>query len=219
MPETAKSAMNPLVLLGETRSLRNIELLRSKGWGRMFVVNRPTPYEGEPWGFDNGAFVCWQKQVPWDARDFQRRLDDAIVLPRPYIAVTPDIVAGGLHSLDFSLRWLPNLPKSWPWYLAVQDDMAVEDIRSVVGRFHGIFLGGSNKFKATAYRWRTLAHSLGLKFHYGRAGTPKKMRSAYKVKADSLDSAFPLWSNERLASFTAAWDCLQTQHVFKGFYS
>jgi hypothetical protein len=87
MPETAKSAMNPLVLLGETRSRRNIELLRSKGWGRMFVVNRPTPYEGEP------------------------------------------------------------------------------------------------------------------------------------LKADSLDSAFPLWSNERLASFTAAWDCLQTQHVFKGFYS
>lgn len=214
--------MKPLVLLGETRSRRNIELLRSKGWGRMFVVNRPTPYEGEPWGFDNGAFVCWQKQVPWDAREFEQRLDRTVHLPKPHIAITPDIVAGGLDSLDFSLRWIARLREthtSWPWYLAVQDGMTLNDVKPHMNMFSGIFLGGSDKFKSQAWRWRTLAHQYGKPFHYGRCGTPDKVRSAYKVKADSLDSAFPLWSNERMATFTAAWDCLGMQHVLEGFYS
>src|SRR5580765_7337045 len=206
-----------LVLLGETRSFRNIEILKQMRWGRMFVVANPTPYPFEPWGFDNGAFVAWKNARPCPAEEFERRLDVALRCQYdPVLAVTPDIVAGGLHSLEFSCNWRMKLPSSWPWYLAVQDGMTSRDVADVMHLFSGVFLGGSDKFKNTAQMWSDLAHSLQKKFHYGRAGTIPKLRHAYRVEADSCDSAFPLWTKERMNLFIKKFTGLDDQLCLHG---
>lgn len=135
------------VLFGDTRSEKFLSVIREQGWGRMCVDHHPKPYPDEPWGFDNGAFVAWKKGLAFPADTFKRRLDIALNrvhhgAPTPYMAVVPDIVAGGLQSLEFSLAWREELPQGWPWYLAVQDGMTPDDVRQEIGVFQGIFLGG-----------------------------------------------------------------------------
>lgn len=195
----------PTVLLGETRSSHILADLRDLGWGRMFTERPPTPYEGEPWGFDNGAWVAYVRGEDFPADTFLRRLEIAQAAGRPLLAVCPDIVGGGLRSMDFSLQWLDRLPQDWPWYLAVQDGTGVDDAAFLTDRFSGIFLGGTTAYKSTARAWATFAHGNGLRFHYGRAGTPAKLLHALEVGADSLDSAFPLWTRERFEWFAQVW--------------
>lgn len=205
-----------MVLVGETRSSTNIEHLKRLGWGRMWTERTPSLFEGERWGFDNGAFVAWKRKESFPVDAFQRRLDAAVSIGTPMLAVCPDIVANGCESLPFSLDWIGRLPSNWPWYLAVQDGMVCDEVQPHLKKFSGIFLGGSDKFKAQAYRWCKLAHSNGLKFHYGRAGTPRKLLSAFKVGADSVDSAFPLWTSERMKTFGSLWEGLDHQIPIEG---
>lgn len=201
------------ILLGETRSKRNLQMLQERGWGRMFAVNCPTPYPFEPHGFDNGAFGAWLRGLPFPTETFQRRLDKALtVASDPYLAVCPDIVGNGCESLQFSVNWVGRLP-CWPWYLAVQEGMAINEVEDVLHLFSGIFLGGAtDKFKATAYRWARLAHKHQKKFHYGRASTPRKLQHAYRVGSDSVDTSFPLWTNERMKLFGYMAANLGNQH-------
>lgn len=211
-------AVRPLVLVGETSSHKNVAALRRLGWGRMFVQKRPAPFPFERWGFDNGAFGAYLHGGGFPEREFLRRLETAeAVNSDPYLAVTPDIVAGGCTSLHFSTSWRLSgrLPDDWPWYLAVQDGMTIEDVRPHLHLYAGLFLGGSDRFKATAYRWARLAHSYQKRFHYGRASTPGKLLSAFRSGADSCDSAFPLWTAARLRVFSARWDGLLDQVVME----
>jgi hypothetical protein len=202
------------VLVGDTRSKRNLAVLREKRWGRLFASARPTPYPFEPWGFDNGAFVAWRRGESFPEGTFLKRLDVALrVNSDPIIAVCPDIVAGGMKSLEFSVRWLERLPCWWPWYLAVQDGMEQDAVVEVAHLFSGIFLGGTDKFKLTAYHWSRLAHFCDKKFHYGRAGTLKKLAHAYSIESDSCDSAFPLWTQERMDTFVSSYDNLGTEGI------
>lgn len=194
------------ILTGDTRSHTNVNLLMQHGWGRMYQESAPKPFPGEPWGFDNCAFLYYRRGTEFDADAYCRRLDLAMQVGTPYIAVVPDVVAGGTASLDFSWDWFGVkrvLPDNWPWYLAVQDGMSRRDVEGVIrGGWTGLFLGGTNRFKQqTAWMWRELAAEFGIKFHYGRAGTLKKVEHAKVIKADSLDSAFPLWTKERFARF------------------
>jgi hypothetical protein len=129
----------------------------------------------------------------------------ALAVGWPYLAVVPDVVAGGMESLEFSLRWMERLPK-WPWYLAVQDGMKPVDVARHLNGFAGIFLGGTDAFKGTAPAWRGLATENGIRFHYGRAGTPAKIEHAKEVGADSLDSAFPLWEIARFNRAVQIWE-------------
>lgn len=183
----------------------------------MFVVRRPSPFPFEAWGFDNGAFVAFCKGLPFPESDFMRRLEQAqSVNSDPYMAVCPDIVAGGCTSLQFSASWMLSrkLP-DWPWYLAVQDGMAVSDVEPYLHLYQGVFLGGTDKFKLQALRWCDLAHAHQLPFHYARAGTLRKMEHAFKVGADSLDSSFPLWSVERMKRFIWAVEGIGSQMEFQ----
>lgn len=201
------------ILIGDTRSRENIEVLQRRRWGRMFVAEKPTPTMYEPWGFDNLAFKSWQDAdfhcgltiddwcILWDAAHYEDRLQAAYEsVCDPYIAIVPDI-PGSPHSLEWSLSWMSDLPRDWPWYLAVQDGMTHQRVAEVAHLFQGLFLGGSDAFKLTAYGWAKLAHACGKKFHYGRAGTRRKVHHAHAVGADSLDSSYPLWTKPRFRQF------------------
>jgi hypothetical protein len=192
------------VFVGDTRSRELVARCRTFGWGRMFAESKPTPYEGERWGFDNGAFGAWLQARPFPAARFQTRLDMALQLDAPALAVLPDIVAGGLTSLEFSLGWLEKVPASWPWYLAIQDGMQPADLDGMLDPLAGLFLGGTTRFKSQAAIWADYAHAAGKKFHYARAGTPTRIEHAYLVRADSLDSCLPLWDEGKWLQFQRA---------------
>lgn len=192
----------PIVLVGECTG-RLVPELQRLGWGRMWMaVGRNIySYEGEPWGFDNCAYRHFLRGEDFDGEAYRRRLDKALAHPRrPYLAVVPDKVADP-HSLRFSVQWRAQLPNDMPWYLALQDGMLRSEVRPYLSRFAGLFLGGSDSFKARAREWCDYAHDHGLRFHYGRAGTPAKVEHAMEVGSDSLDSAFPMWTKERFRFF------------------
>ncbi len=195
----------PIVLLGEFTG-RRVQRLEALRWGRMWISRQPTPYDGEPWGVDNGAFRDYLRGVPFDAVRFLAQIERATRVGIPFLAVAPDIVAGGAASLAFSVEWLPRLPADWPWYLAVQDGVTPADVAPVLGRFSGLFLGGTREFKtATARTWCDMAHAAGRRFHYARVGTLDRLLHACGVGADSLDSAFPMWTDARWRTFERWW--------------
>ena len=204
MPETPRK---PHVLIAETTCFDYVERIQKLGWARMFCFRDPTIYQFEKFGLDNGAFDAWQHDTPWDSIAYEFRLRNCLDMGiTPYVAVTPDIVANGCESLQFSLAWIKNLPSGWPWYLAVQDGMRLVDVEEKLHLFSGIFLGGTDKFKLSAYKWCALAHKHQKKFHYGRAGTIRKLRHAIRIGADSLDSSFMLWTKARFGEFTMHWE-------------
>lgn len=199
------------VLLGDGCGKRLKRICEETGMGRMLCTNWPELYENEPWGFDNGAWGMQDHPGGFDEKKFTGRLEKALKRypHHPYLAVCPDIVAGGMRSLELSMKWRHQLP-DWPWYLAVQDGMEVAAVIDVLHNFDGIFLGGSDNYKKYAGYWCQLAHHVKKKFHYGRAGTINKLAHAIMVGADSLDSAFPLWTKDRLFAFIQA---LSQQHL------
>lgn len=189
------------ILIGEGPSRKIRTLAQRNGWGQMFVYKQPAPYEGEPWGFDNGAFLDWRNGKAFDELRYLKALERAVMAGTPYLAVCPDLVAQGQRSLDFSVDWMAHrsIPQSWPWYLALQDGMTRESILPLLGMFSGLFLGGTDNFKLRAESWCDFAHDHGKRFHYARAGTESKIKHAIRIGADSIDSAFPLWRFDRIS--------------------
>jgi hypothetical protein len=109
-----------------------------------------------------------------------------------------------MDSLEFSVEMREDLPDSIPWYLAVQDGMAVAAVSEQLasGKWAGLFLGGTDRFKAeTALAWALLAHRHKKRFHYGRASTLARIRACRYVRADSFDSTIGLWTRERFAKY------------------
>src|SRR5206468_273416 len=77
--------------------------------------------------------------------------------------VAPDVVAAGLDSLRLTEAWLPRLEGVGQRRLvAVQDGMAVGDVRGLLGPAVGVFVGGTVPWKlATMRAWGRLARERG----------------------------------------------------------
>ena len=117
MPTGYSSNWNAvIVMLGEFTG-KNEPRIRDLGWGRMWLAmgRRIYTYPGEPWGFDNGAFRHWVAGETFDADAYAKRLDEARAVGDPYLAVLPDLVAGGKASLAMSWDWLQReTDPTWP---------------------------------------------------------------------------------------------------------
>jgi hypothetical protein len=185
-------------MVGSTRSHKLVARIRELGWGRVFC-GKPTPYPGEPWVLDNGAFAAWKNGRPFDAAAFAERAHKWAPLA-PLFGVLPDVVGGGMASLKLSFEWLPRLP-SVPWYLAVQDGMTPAEVGPCLDGVAGLFLGGTNEFKGTCFAWAKLAHERGLNFHYARVSRRESLWRARECGADSCDSTQPLWSQDHWRRF------------------
>jgi len=143
--------------------------------------------EGVPYFLDNGAFSAWKNQRPFPEKKFlslMRRY------PKYDFIVVPDIVAGGVESLKFSLGWLDRIMR--PRYLAVQDGMLINDIVYYLEEFDGVFVGGTLPWKMeTARSWADTAHLHGLKCHVGRIGTWEGLLTMHHYGVDSIDTTSP----------------------------
>jgi hypothetical protein len=119
--------------------------------------------------------------------------------------VCPDLPTSP-GSLDFSLSWMERLPTCLPWYLSLQDGMSLERVDAEVGRFSGLFIGGSDDYKMTAWFWVGRAREQGIPCHYARASTARKRSHAMRCGCDSFDTSFPLWTASRFALFLREHD-------------
>ncbi len=163
-------------------SENNVGLLQSGHW------RDPTRWPF--YAIDNGAYGYYVRGERWDPRQFLNMVYHALeIKEKPMFVVCPDIVAGGLSSLKFSIDWLNVLPPELPYYLAVQDGMEIGDVIKVIERFSGIFVGGTMDWKLkTATQWVELGHSLGKSCHIGRIGTYDRILAMENIEADSIDS-------------------------------
>ena len=171
-----------------TRS--TIRLMRDHGWRILISATGVHRNEGLPYAIDNGAWTAFQQGTPFDSGLF-RRLVSTHGAGADWIAI-PDIVEGGLASLDFSLSWIPELETvGTRLLLPVQDGMTIADIASVVspGRI-GIFIGGSTEWKvASIAPFASWARHVGIWCHVGRVNTRRRIRSCVLSGASSFDGS------------------------------
>ena len=139
-----------------TRS--TLAALRKAQWGLLVsATGHHLNHDFKLWAIDNGAWTAYQSGTEWQPAPFLK-LCDKLGEGAQWVVV-PDIVEGGLTSLDLSLKWLPKLKGvARHRLLAVQDGMRPEHIRPHLSRSVGIFVGGSTEWKIkTLYQWGTLA--------------------------------------------------------------
>lgn len=188
--ETKTKSMK--IYLGNNGKLKTFELMKRNGWGNVHLANHwQYPKEGIDWILDNGAYHYWISKKQFDTNKFLDALDKIeYSVSRPDFIIVPDIVAGGYHSLNFSLDWLHEIPGTYNCYLAVQDGMEPTIISKHIGCFDGLFVGGTIEWKLnTAASWVQLAHLNNLKCHIGKVGTFKRLVWAKNIGADSIDSS------------------------------
>jgi hypothetical protein len=173
-----------------TGTRRNLAALRAAGW--RLLVSRAGEWRTEGfdhYAVDNGAWADFQASRAFDDDAFERLIE--MLGARADWIVLPDIVAGGLPSLELSLRWSNRCLAICPLVLiAVQDGMAESDLEYLVGRNVGIFLGGSTAWKlATMQMWGLFCRRLGIYYHVARVNTERRMWMAVAAGADSVDGS------------------------------
>lgn len=144
--------------------------------------------EGFPrWCLDNGAWTSHQQAQPFDEAAFLLAYEK--IASGADFCVLPDIVEGGMRSLEFSLSWRERLGAPLcPLLLAVQDGMSVTDVEGLIGSQLGIFVGGSTRFKEdTLPTWGALARERGTHLHVGRVNTKRRVMLCHMAGADSID--------------------------------
>jgi len=142
--------------------------------------------KGFQYGLDNGAWTYHQQGVPFDAAAFERTV--ALVGRDADWIVVPDIVMGGLESLEMSKSWLPRLPRDQLLLVPVQDDMTEDHVGPLLSAKVGIFVGGSTEFKeSTMSYWAALARKHGTYCHAGRVNTARRIRICAAAGVNSFD--------------------------------
>lgn len=170
--------------------------MRELGWSILVSAAGVLRTEGfSSWSLDNGAWSAFQQGKPFDEEAFSRAIDK--VGEGANWVVLPDIVTGGMASLELSLKWLERL-RGFPEValIAVQDGMTPDDVRDYLGPMVGIFLGGSTEWKlATMDAWGQLARRRNCYYHVGRVNSLKRINACAQAGADSFDGtsviAFP----------------------------
>ena len=158
----------------------------------------------EKWCIDNGAWTAHTQGKPFNESNFLRCMDK--LGDGAQFTVVPDIVAGGLESLAYSLDWLPRLEGVGLLLLAVQDGMTPDDIRPHLTDDLGIFVGGTTEWKlGTLHQWGKLARETGAYFHVGRVNTARRIRLCQDAGANSFDGSSVSRFLKTLPLLDAAW--------------
>lgn len=141
---------------------------------------------------DNGAYISWRRGYPFMESIFMKTMEKCYKLGvNLEFMVIPDIVGGGMKSLDFSCSWLDRLSGA-KLALAVQDGMTDRflDLYFEISRVTTIFVGGTNDWKwETLPMWKKYADKHGKNLHVGRCGTLDNLTRARELGVDSVDSS------------------------------
>lgn len=176
-----------------TGTKRNLDALRRHGWGLM--ISRAGVWRTENFtriGIDNGAWSDFQAGRQFDQNEYERFLDwmDQTAVIPDWI-VLPDIVAGGMKSLELSVRYINRCRSiSSLVLIAVQDGMQVDDLAPLVGEHIGIFMGGSTEWKLERMiEWGVFCARQKVYYHVARVNTAKRIHLAIAAGAHSVDGS------------------------------
>jgi len=158
-------------------------LIRSRGkMAQRWPDGSPAPY-----ALDNGAWTCHQQGKPFDEDAF-RWAYDRIGADAEWV-VAPDIVGGGIKSLDLTCSWLHRLHHSRV-LIAVQDGIEPHHVEPLMAPGRGIFLGGSTDYKLSMMvKWGDVAARHGAYYHVARVNTVRRVRMAQCARAHSVDGS------------------------------
>ena len=173
-----------------TGTKQNLESLRCMEWRLLVSATGRMRTEGfEHYAIENGAWTAHQQQRPFDDDLFVSALR-TLGKDADWVNI-PDIVEGGLRSLEFSLSWMSRvLDATQLALLCVQDGMTPADVRGVLGPRVGIFIGGSTAWKlSTLEQWCALARELSVWCHVGRVNSALRIRKCQAAGATSFDGS------------------------------
>jgi hypothetical protein len=197
-----------------TGTKQNLAALREAGWRLLVSPTGVLRTEDFRYCLDNGAWTAFQQGRPFDERAFGRAID--LLGEGSDFFILPDIVAGGMRSLEFSLKWkerLSGIPTLT--LLAVQDGMEPDDVREYLNPACGIFLGGSTEWKlATANAWGVLARRRNCYYHIGRVNSAKRIHLCAAAGAHSFDGTSATRFSKTLPRLDAALDHAERQVDF-----
>lgn len=171
-----------------TGTRRNLDAARAADWG--ILVSAAGVWRDEGFaliGADNGQWAERDSTEPFKADRFLRFID--WLADRAAWLVVPDIVCGGLASLDLSLSWMDRL-RGHPSVLliAVQDGMTPAMIAPFLGPRVGLFVGGSTEWKeASMSTWGQLAADAGCYCHVGRVNSVRRIKLCAQAGVHSID--------------------------------
>jgi len=141
------------------------------------------------YALDNGAWSAFNGGKPYSEEDF----GEALVRfgPAADFVCVPDIVLGGMGSLDLSLAWLSRvLDHTQVAMICVQNGMTPNHLAGILGPRVGVFVGGDDEWKeATCGSWAVAARAAGARCHVGRVNTLRRLRIISMGGADSFDGS------------------------------
>lgn len=202
-----------LAYASRTGTRRNLRLLREAGWRLLIApVNGGQSTMGFRYCLDNGAWSAFQQKKPWDETPFIRMVDK--LGAQADFVVAPDIVGGGMASLERTLAWLPHLLDCTQVVLvAVQDGMEAAHVVDLLGPRVGVFVGGSTDFKLrTLAGWCALARSRNAWAHVGRVNSAVRINRCLHAGATSFDGT----SASRYAVTLPKLDNARRQTILEG---
>jgi hypothetical protein len=174
---------------------RRLAPLRAAGWRLLVSAKGVHRSEGFRYAIDNGAWTAFTKGEPFDFAAFEQVV--RLLGSGADWIVAPDIVQGGLESLEVSKSWLPRLVPIAPVLIAVQDGMTPGDVWPLLNSRIGLFVGGSTEWKLrTLPEWGELARQMRCHFHVGRVNTVNRIYKCIAAGAHSFDG-----------SSVAKWGC------------
>lgn len=177
------------IYLGFTGNKKVAEFMQKYDCGWLFSPSNYSKNFREAFCMDNGCFSAYLNNKTWDENGFYDYVRTFAPYKPDFITV-PDIVAGGMKSLEFSLTHVGTIPR--PRYLAVQDGMYMNGVRWHLDKFDGIFVGGTVPWKlSTAKMWTDVAHLHQIKCHVGRIGTFQGYALCERWGVDSVDGTNP----------------------------
>ncbi len=171
-----------------TGTRRNLAALRDAGWRILVSARGVLRNEGFRYALDNGAWTAFTQGESFDVAAFEKALD-LMGAEADWVA-SPDIVGGGMRSLELSESWLPRLIDARLVLIPVQDGLTADDVRPLLGNRVGIFLGGSTEWKlATMREWGELAREVGCYYHVARVNTRRRIEMCSEAGATSFDGS------------------------------
>lgn len=208
---------SPLIsYASRTGTKRNLEAMRQAGWHLLVSAKGALRTEGMKYALDNGAWSAFTQGEKFDEYAFCKAVD--LLGEKAEFVVAPDIVEGGLRSLEFSLRWLERLQEMrFPTkiLLAVQNGMTPDDVREYLSPVVGIFVGGCTEWKlATLNAWGALARRRNCHLHVGRVNSEKRIALCAAAGANSIDGTSATRFAKTLPRLAAAVDHTRDQADF-----
>ena len=165
---------------------------------------------------DNGCFAAFSRNEPFSPQKFVKLLEKIYIGSRlgeikfPDFVVIPDIVGGGMKSLNYSMQWMKAIENfkiaDFNYFLAIQDGMSMKAVEEIIKerKVDGLFLGGTKPWKyATGAAWSALAKKYSLAIHVGGIGVKSKIEWAQENEFTSVDSGVPMIHSKHLDDILA----------------